>query len=198
MPTIVAAALALAAPALAPAQAPFLGARIGYALPFGDVASGISIRDIVKSVVPIQVDAGFKLGRPWTLGAYLSYGFGQLAGDADRACGTADCSVSVIRLGVQAALHSEIRPEREVWAGVLAGWERLGLDAPGALEVTANGWELGLQGGLDLASRSAGFGPFASLGFSRYSSVDTGGSDPNLRDRTHLTMQVGVRGYFKL
>jgi hypothetical protein len=195
--TAAVAALALAVPAAASAQAPFLGLRIGYALPFGDVASGRSMRDVVKSDVPIQIDGGFRLD-PWTLAGYLSYGFGQLASEADRACGTADCSANVFRLGLQAALHSEIRPEREVWGGVFGGYERLDLDAPGSLDLTASGWELGLQGGFDFATRSTGFGPFAAFSFGRFTSLAVGGNDVDVPEATHVTLQLGIRGYFKL
>jgi hypothetical protein len=198
MRTAFAAALALALPAAAGARDLYLGLRIGYALPFGDVASGTSIRDIMKSDVPLQVDAGFKLGKQWDVGAYTSYAWGQLAGATDTACGTADCSANVFRIGAQGSLHSEIRPEREAWFGALVGWERLDLNAPGSLDLTASGWEFGLQGGFDFSTRSTGFGPYTSLTFGRFTSISRGGSDVDVSHATHATFQLGVRGYFKL
>jgi hypothetical protein len=190
-------ALVLAAPSAASAQASTLGARIGLGLPFGDTAgNGPAVRDLTKSVVPIQIDLGLKLGKPVMIGAYLGYGFGQLADEADGRCGAADCSASVIRLGLQGAIHSEVSSGREIWAGVLFGWERLHFDAPSPDDVTANGWEFGLQGGFDFSSATSGFGPFVSLSVGQFG--DLSGTDVSVGERkTHGTLQVGVRGYFK-
>lgn len=189
-------ALALAAPAARAAE-PFLGARIGFALPFGSVVPGNHVRDVTTSTVPLQLDGGFRFGAPLTLGAYLSYAFGQLARDADRACGAADCSARTFRVGVQAAIHSTLRAGRDVWGGVLFGWERFHFDGP--VDQTASGPELGLQGGFDFTGTGTGFGPFASLTFGQYSSYEVGGRDVSIPDeKIHGALQIGVRGYFGL
>jgi hypothetical protein len=195
---VTAAALALAL-ASTPASAvePFLGLRVGFGIPFGKIAPANDIRDVISSNVPLQVDAGFRFGQPFSLGAYLSYGFGLLAGETDAACGSADCSERTFRIGVQAAVHSAVGSGREMWGGVLLGWERLHLEAPA--DVTASGAELGLQGGLDFTGTGSGFGPFGSLTFGRFSSLEVGGRDVGIADeKTHGTLQVGVRGYFGL
>jgi hypothetical protein len=191
-------ALALAfAASTASAADPFLGARIGFGLPFGEIASGTDLRDVVSSDVPLQVDAGLRFGHPLSLAAYLSYGFGQLADDADRACGSADCSARILRLGVQAAIHSGIGGSRDVWGGVVFGWERLALDAP--TDLTASGPELGIQGGLDFTGSGTGFGPYVSLTFGEFSSLEVGGRDVDVGDeKVHGTLLLGVRGYFGL
>jgi hypothetical protein len=193
------AAVLAAAFAAQPASAaePFLGARIGFGLPFGDITAGNDVRDVVSSVVPLQVDAGFRLGRPFALAGYVSYGFGLLADEADRACGATDCSARLFRLGVQAAIHSGIGSGRDVWGGVLFGWERLGLDGP--QDLTASGPELGIQGGLDFTGTGTGFGPFVSLTFGEFSTLEVGGRDAPVGDeKVHGTLQLGVRGYFGL
>jgi hypothetical protein len=197
MSKLFAAALALALAAPASAAEPFLGARIGFGLPFGDIAEANDVRDVTSSVVPLQVDAGLRLGRPFSLGAYLSYGFGLLGDETDRACGATDCSARIFRIGLQAAIHSDIGSGRDVWGGVLFGWERLGLDAP--TDVTASGPELGIQGGFDFTGNGTGFGPFVSLTFGEFSSLELGGDDAPIGDeKVHGTLLLGVRGYFGL
>jgi hypothetical protein len=192
-------AVAVAAPLAASAQAPFLGLRIGYAIPFGNIVPQNSIRDVQRSNVPVQIDGGYKFDQRWDLGAYLSYGFGQLADEAEDACGAADCSTNTFRFGIQGAAHFEVRPGREAWGGLLFGFERLDLDAPGTLDTTASGWEFGFQGGFDFATGSTGFGPFASLTWGRFENLARGGNDVSLPDKEiHTTFQLGVRGYFKL
>lgn len=187
-------AFALAAPPALAAE-PFLGARIGLAFPFGRIAPGEHIRDVISTSVPLQLDAGFRLGQPFSVGAYLSYAFGQLGDATDRACGAADCSARTFRIGLQAAIHSEVGPNREVWGGVLFGWERLHLEAPS--DITASGGELGVQGGFDFTGNRTGFGPFASLTFGQFTNLDVGGRNVGIGDeKLHGTLQLGVRGYF--
>src|SRR6266545_5920922 len=192
MKTLLAAAfaLALAAPSLASAQAPYVGGRVGYGMPFGEISAGAPQRDVISSGVPLQLDAGFKLG-PVDGGAYFSYGFAQ----PDSSCG-GSCSANVIRAGLQGSLHSEIRPGREVWAGVLAGYERMSV---GGGDASVSGWAGGLQGGFDFASSTTGFGPFMSLTVGQFSNVTEDGASASITDKKfHGTFQLGVRGFFKI
>ncbi len=183
-------ALALAAPSVAAAQAPYVGFRVGYGMPYGGITTGVSQRDVISSGVPLQLDAGFKLG-PVDGGAYFSYGFAQ----PDSSC-TGSCSANVIRAGLQGSLHSEIRPGREAWAGVLAGYERMSV---GGGDASVSGWEGGLQGGFDFASSTTGFGPFMSLTVGQFSNVTEDGASASITDKKfHGTFQLGVRGFFKI
>jgi hypothetical protein len=185
-------ALALALPSLASAQSPILGGRIGFGVPTGDVMTGTSHRDVITSDVPLQLDAGFKVG-PVDFGAYFSYGFATPDSDCPGSC-----SANVIRAGLQGALHSEIRPGREVWAGVLFGYERLKV-ANDDGDFSASGWEGGLQGGFDFASSTTGFGPFLSVTFGQFSDFTSGAGSGSIPDKKlHNTFQLGVRGFFKL
>lgn len=185
-------ALALAAPTTGSAQASFLGLRIGYAVPFGGITGSTSQQDVIDSVVPLQLDGGFRLG-PVDLGGYFAYGFAS----ADSRC-TGGCSASVIRVGVQSSLHSQLREGRALWAGFMAGWERLKLSSTGP-DFTTTGWEGGLQGGFDFTSSTTGFGPFLSLMIGQFSHIEVGGASGSIPTRKfHETFQVGVRGHFKL
>jgi hypothetical protein len=195
---VLAVVVAVAAPIAAGAAEPFLGARVGYALPFGDVAVNRPIRELVRSDVPLQLDAGFLVGGRHAFGAYLSYAFAQLASTADRACGASSCSADVVRLGAAWSLRNELDHGRDLWGGVLAGAERLDVAAPGsAVDATAYGAELGLEGGVDFARGSARFGPFASGTLGRFFSISgsTVGFD---RMKSHVALQLGFRGFFTL
>jgi hypothetical protein len=191
-------ALALAAaPSAASAQAAFLGFRIGYGFPYGTVydAGGTSPdqTDLMKAVIPLQLDAGFRMG-PTELSGYFAYGFGK----SPSGC-AGSCSVSDLRLGAQAVLHAPLRAEREVWGGVLLGWQRTSLSPGSGGDSTASGWEGGLQGGYDFVNSTAGFGPFAQLTFGRYGSIEQSGTSFSGFDKTwHGTMLFGVRGHFRL
>lgn len=184
------------APTAARAQG-YLGGRIGWGFPFGSAldlgGATVSERDLVKSVVPLQVDAGLRMG-PLDLAGYFSYGFARPGSD----CG-GSCDASELRLGVQANLHSPLRSEREVWAGVLLGWERLKLSSSGGPDSTASGWQGGVQAGYDFAGSSFGFGPFGMLTFGEYGSFERGGTSfSGFTKKVHGQFQLGVRGFFKI
>lgn len=71
-------AVALLAPALAPAQ-PSLGLRAGYALPRGDAANvgglgAFTQADLFGRLLPFEVDAVWRLGPHLSAGLFLSYG----------------------------------------------------------------------------------------------------------------------------
>ncbi len=193
------AAVALATPSGASAaqSSPYLGARIGYGFPYGTALSvgpdSTSQRDLVKSSVPLQGDVGLRMG-PIDLGGYFSYGFAK----AGSAC-TGSCSASHLRLGAQLALHAPIASEREVWGGVLFGWERLKLSPSSGGASTASGWEAGLQGGYDLAGSTFGFGPFVMLTAGQYDAFERNGVEvPSFTEKLHGMFQLGVRGFFRI
>jgi opacity protein-like surface antigen len=190
-------ALALAAPAAASAQEPFLGFRIGYGFPYGTAfqlgGADTNQSDLVKAVIPLQMDLGFRMG-PTELSGYFSYGFGQ----APSSC-PGSCSENVIRVGGQAVLHAALRAERELWGGVLLGWERTHVSPGTGADASASGWEGGLEGGYDFVNSTAGFGPFVQLTAGKYSSIDLGGTSLAGFDKTwHGTFLLGVRGHFRL
>ncbi len=195
-PAVLALALA-AAPSTASAQEPFLGFRIGYGFPNGTAfdAGGTSMdqSDLIKSVIPLQLDLGFRTG-PAELSGYFSYGFAT----SPSGC-PGSCSANVVRVGAQAVLHAALRSERELWAGVLLGWERTHLSPGSGGEANASGWEGGLQGGYDFTNSTAGFGPFIQLTTGKYNSIEQGGNSVSGFDRTwHGTVLLGVRGHFRI
>lgn len=190
-------ALALAAPSAAFAQSAYLGGRIGYGFPFGSaLAFGdrtTSERDLVKANIPLQLDAGFRFG-PMDLGGYLSYGFAT----AGSSCSDS-CTAREFRVGVQANLHAANGPERQVWGGVLLGYERLNLSPASGGDSTASGWQGGVQAGYDFTGSSFGFGPFGMLTLGEYSSFEVAGATTSsFTKKLHGQFQLGVRGFFKI
>lgn len=188
-------ALALAAPAGALAQSPYLGLRFGLGFPYGTAGAvgGTSVGhdDLIKSVVPLQGDVGFRLG-PIDLAGYFSYGFARPASGCEGSC-----SANVLRMGFQAILHSPLAREREVWAGILAGWERTKLDGGTSADLTASGWEGGFQGGYDFTNSTAGFGPYVQVTMGQYDTIERGGvSTTSFDKKYHGTFTFGVRGFF--
>jgi hypothetical protein len=191
-------ALALAAaPSAASAQEPFVGFRIGYGFPYGTAfdfgGSSTNQTDLAKAVIPLQLDLGFRTG-PAELSGYFAYGFGKAPSDCPGSC-----SVYDVRIGAQAVLHAAMKAERELWGGVLFGWNRTHLSPGSGGDFTASGWEGGLEGGYDFVNSTAGFGPYLQLTTGRYSNLEQSGTSLSGFDRTwHGTVVLGVRGHFRL
>lgn len=189
---------ATAVPSVASAQL-FLGARLGYGFPWGEVMDGDDLKDTAKGQVPIQVDFGLKLGKALALGVYGSYGFVLLGDDFKDA--HSDARASTMRFGVQANLHAENSANTEFWGGVSLGYTRLkATDMTGAPDEAAfTGFEGGLQGGFDfLTAPSFRVGPFASLTVARFTKYDFGSVDGDIDDlgdtAFHGWFQIGLRG----
>jgi hypothetical protein len=199
-------------------QAQFtLGLRLGYAPAMGDVyevdGEASALSDGVKSQIPIQIDAGYKLTPALTLGAYFSYGFGQLGSDLSDVCDEfdLDCSARSVRLGVQALYaFKSVSPQWVPWAGAGFGyeWASVTLEGGGAkMEQGFSGFEfLNLQAGVDYAiSPKFAIGPYAMFSIAQYSSGTlsmTGEEDVEVFDTAdtamHQWLHFGVRGQFDL
>jgi len=206
--------VSLLAPAAASAQLT-LGARVGYAFPTGKVDDGpdADLGDYWKNQIPLQVDVGFKLSPALTLGGYVSYGFSSAGDVADaELCSLTDvdCSLSIVRLGVQLDYAFETAsPSVVPWFGVGTGyeWARIKADGPvGEAKLTDKGWEiLNLQVGADFkAGPSFAVGPFAQYAFGKYTRIELEDEDGNtlggdVEDTAmHGWFQIGVRGRFGL
>ncbi|HEY3593913.1 MAG TPA: hypothetical protein VGL13_08565 [Polyangiaceae bacterium] len=188
-----------------------LGLRIGYGWPLGLLAKGEDLDANVANMVPVWLDAGYRLSRELYLGGYASFGFASVA---DAACPSIlSCSASDLRFGVNAHLHlgnligligvAPIDP----WVGLGVGYEttsiKLEFNGTTATE-TDRGFELGnLQLGVDWTSFGAlRVGGFFTLTLAQYSSRtidDVTGSSDHTPDRAlHLWLILGVRGQYDL
>ena len=194
-----------------------LGLRVGYAIASGDAYSeggqSAKMSDGVKSQVPIQLDAGYRLTPEFTLGAYFSYGFGQVGGSFKDTCDAIglDCSAKGYRLGLQGTYaFTKVSPSFVPWVGAGTGWEWASATAEGfglKQEDSFSGWEfLNLQVGGDWKlSPQFALGPYVMYSLGQYSSGTmkfTGDPDINVFDTAdkemHSWFSFGVRGKFDL
>jgi hypothetical protein len=185
-----------------------LAARVGFAIPFGDISgdAGNSLASRVDSAIPFVLEVGYRFDAALTLGAYFQYGFLQIN---DNFCGAnADCSGSVVRLGVEGLYHFDLGKLVVPWVGLGVGYEWGAINASNAFgnaSESANGWEfVTLQGGGEFhILPQVAVGPYLSFSFARYGSgsgqfgnVTFSGDIQN--PAVHEWLQVGVRGSFGL
>ena len=194
------------APAAAPARIDRpgfdLGLRLSYALPMGTVDGNDKLGDGVSSLIPLQVDALYRMNGQYAIGGYASYGFSFIK---DSFCGYgASCSGSVLRVGVEGILRLAVPGRFIPWVGAGIGYEWLKIKSSSGVSartVTLSGFELiTLQGGGELLTSSdLSVGPFVSLSFGQYRSSTANGYDSGLSDRGfHEWFQIGIRGLFSL
>jgi len=201
--TVAALLLAAALPSAASAQF-FVGARLGYGFPWGDAQKDQKLKDQIKGEVPIQVDAGLKLGQALAVGVYGSYAVAMLSNDRKDACDAANvtCKGNELRLGAQVNLHAANTPNSEFWGGVAVGWMRGNFTlpvGPGATaDVFSTGFEGAIQGGLDyLLNPSFRIGPFASISVGQFTKYGGDLGDGDITDKTfHGFFTIGLRGMF--
>lgn len=178
------------------------GLRLGFGFPFGEVIKRADLSDALLGQVPIWVDLGYQFSPRFMLGGYFSYGFGILASKRSDACdaANADCSASVIRLGVQGQYAFSPGQSMNPWVGAGLGYEWFNAYADDD-SAQVHGWEPMVQGGLDFGGDTPGstIGPFVAVTFTTYSKAKTEvGSATTSGDLQNTAMHnwifVGVRG----
>jgi hypothetical protein len=172
-----------------------LGARLGYGLPLGDVDThgtlGDPLGETIGHMVPIWMDAGYRLAPRWFAGLFFAYAPGSSGGALHRLCnsmtgcgfsssngsgtpGVDLASVFDVRAGAE--VHYHLAPGKlwDPWLGAGLGYEWLHVGVPGG-ETWASGFELvNLQAGLDVAvGTRVHLGPFAALTTAVYSWNDS-------------------------
>lgn len=166
---------------------------------------GGKMSDSVAGQIPIWLDLGWQFSPAFMAGLYFSYGFVLPGGDLADACDEdrASCTLSDIRLGVQAQLSLAPGRGTDPWLGAGLGYEWFSIDINDA-SATLRGPELLLQGGIDFGGDSGGstIGPFVGFTFGQFSqaSFKFGSiSDSGDIDETamHNWLFIGVRGVVK-
>jgi hypothetical protein len=154
------------------------GVRIGFGFPVGDLSGstqstqGSSVGNWVAWTVPIQIDAGARIG-PVFVGGFGSYAFGK-AGSALENASTR--SAGDVRVGFEVLWHFAPEGKVDPWAGLGVGYEWLTLNATvGTLgaSVTVRGFEfVNAQAGIDFPlGRTFRIGPCLQLTLAQYSSA---------------------------
>ncbi len=179
MRTLLAALLLLAAPGAASAG-PTLGLRLGYDASSGHAAKNTPMSDVMKSAIPIQLDAQWRFGPSFSLGGYYAYGFGQISKSAADRCSAdgASCSAWMMRAGAELQwAFTDVAAWWAPWIGAGIGYEwaydKVTL-AGQSTRSDVSGWQfLSLDGGADAKLGSKlWLGPYLSARYGQYSTLD--------------------------
>lgn len=157
--------------------------RTGAQLPWGEAsdAQGDDLAQRYGWQLPVLVDVGVKLSKPWLLGLYGGVGFGTLGtgNEAEQACADpgVDCSTMSYQFGFQAQYQFAASDRFNPWLGMGAGYEifRQSLSYAGYTETQqTSGISLAkLALGLDYRHGLFGFGPFAEVSLGRFQASRT-------------------------
>jgi len=178
-----------------------IASSVGYAIPWGDVDSSLSLSDFISGQMPFTLDLGYKRSRNFYLGGYFGYGIGQAGDMVDYLCrgGGIDCSLSTMRFGMNMQYHfspdQKINPYLGYGMGIeIAMFEAKGPGGTG--ELSAFGLELArLATGFDYRANSTfGFGPYLECSLGTYSSLSDGSTSLPIADTSlHGWLNIGVR-----
>lgn len=156
--------------------------RSGAQLPWGEAsdAQGDNLSARYGWQVPLLIDAGFKLQKPWFLGLYGGVGFGTLGSgnEAEQACSDegVECSTLSYQFGVQAQYHFAASDRLNPWLGMGGGYEifRQSLSYAGYSETQQTAGIALVKLALGLDYRAAfGFGPFVEVSLGRFQATRT-------------------------
>jgi hypothetical protein len=192
-----------------------IGLRVGYALPFGELLSGVALSNTAKGGVPFTLDVGYRVTPHLYVGALLSYAILRvnkiaLACNTLLVDGPGDCSGTALRLAADVQYRQALGADLVAWGDAGLGLERLiiqydegGFGSPGPF---SNSWS-----GVEIAHVEAGLGkrlhpsllvgPFASCAVGQFrSSASSGNGRTQSEDitdkRLHGWLSFGVRAMF--
>jgi hypothetical protein len=184
-----------------------LGVQAGFGLPYGRINEYIPLvlNDVVASMVPLSVDASYRLDDVIAVGLRFQYGILQFH-DAGEACGPgANCRGSTTALTAQATFRAPVSWRVVPWLRLGGGYEWLQMrltgdfmGAPADLNLAFRGWMFGLaELGADyqVLPRTL-VGPFVGLSVGRYN-FGSDGTAPEISliyKRVHEWVTFGVRG----
>jgi len=158
--------------------------RSGAQLPWGEAsdAQGDELSARYGWQVPILIDAGFKLGKPWLLGVYGGGTYGSIGSGnvAEQACSVegVSCSTLSYQVGLQVQYHFGPSERLNPWLGLGGGYEWFRQELSGAkyteVQETSGLTLVKLVMGLDYRqSQLFGFGPFAEVSLGRFQTTRT-------------------------
>jgi hypothetical protein len=188
-------------------RGPLIGARLGWAIPRGDVArAGPALEDVVDGALPIALDLGYRFNRRVWGQLYIA---AAPAASATAFC-SGDCSAADVRFGVEVLLRLAPGARLDPWVGVGAGIELLQVKGDEAADGTRREWdwagiEIPFEAGLDVAIGDRfSLGPYLSVALAQFTAASVrpaGGSTPSesVKDRaTHAWLAGGLKATVRL
>jgi len=194
-----------------------IGARLGYALPMGSIAKDSNLQGFTDSskyasgLVPIWLDAGYRITPNWYVGAYFQFAFMSTSGDfCKRLAGNNQCSSSGTNIRFGATARYSFKPQAKInpWVGVSTGYETQSMSITignQSGDASMKGFEfVGLHLGADVrVARDVTVGPMINASFGQYSSYSwslptfSGSGDYN-NTALHQWVFLGIRGTYDL
>jgi len=185
--------------------------------------SADDVADVVKGMIPIWLDVGYRINPALYVGAFFQYGFGLVNKDsADAAICNQGVSCSARDISFGANLHYHLLPDGPLdpWVGAGLGYEFFTASESGTitiasrrLDVDASATLKGFQflvleaGGDYKATPALAVGPFVNFALGKYttwssSSTSNGTSADrhgDLQDTgLHEWLTFGLRGQYNL
>lgn len=154
------------------------GVRVGLAFPLGDISEGNALVDSIAWSVPLQIEAGARIG-PAFVGGYLSYAFGKAGSKLDA---LSSKSSSDVRMGFEVLWHFAPAATVDPWVGVGIGYEWVNVSFPvgtSTVSGSARGFEfIDGQAGLDFKLGSLfRLGPYVMGTIGQYSVATVEGTN---------------------
>jgi hypothetical protein len=191
-----------------------LGARVGWAFPIGSISAGDTLSSNFSGMLPVVVDAGYRVGRQVYLGG--SFQWAAVFVSSDVCPRNLTCSGNDLKVGVNVLWHFKSLMNGGGWAGRFDPWVGLGIGYEWTithLETLAGDKASETNHGIEYANLQLGtdyevsgalrVGPFSSLSIAEYlwqrHNEATGSTSFTLPDRTlHFWLTVGIRGQYDL
>src|SRR5258706_5747565 len=111
----------------APGRGFSMGARTGFGFPVGALARGDALSSNFGGMIPIWIDAGYRVSEPIFVGAYFQWA--KLSVSDDVCPPNLSCSAQDVRFGLQAHWHfsssiaANVTADRfDPWIGFGAGY----------------------------------------------------------------------------
>jgi hypothetical protein len=190
-----------------PRRGPLIGARLGWAIPQGDVArAGPALEDVVDGALPIALDLGYRFNRRIWGQLYIA----AAPATAASAFCSGDCSAADVRFGVEILLRLAPGASLDPWIGIGAGIELLQVEGAEAAGGTRREWnwagiEIPFEAGLDVAlGNRLSLGPYLSVAVAQFTAASVrpaGGSTPSesVKNRaTHAWLAGGLKATLRL
>jgi hypothetical protein len=194
-----------------PDQGISVGLRAGWAFPMGALKKGESLRSNFSGMIPVWLDAGYRISRQFYLGAYFQWAAVFVS---DEVCPkNLSCSANDLRFGINVHWHFKWLIHEGKWAGRFDPWVGIGtgyetavahLSVPSGASSseTNHGFEYGnLQLGGDFVASPMRIGLFTTFSLAQYlrrtHTVPTGSPSYSIPDpAVHFWLMFGLRGQY--